>query len=520
MILHCSFDSYLASDLPVMELAVNGEVLPFLIDTGATMSSVGNSYEDPISNKTVRSVGIDGVPFSSPCTPPLLVTCPADTALRKHHSFVLMPQCPFNLMGRDLMSLLHLSISFQGSKITICTPDSLPPALSYLSSHVTVPNISAVCMASVNTVISSTDPSTALTEIPSSLWAEQKDEVGLVHCVPYEAKLKHMFPVYVNQYPLSEDKAKGIDVILQSLLEQGVVRECTSPYNTPVNPVPKPDGTWRFTQDLRKINELIVPVAPIVPDVSSVISQVPADHCCFSVIDLCSAFFSVPVEENTQPLFAFTHRRKQYTWTRLPQGFIDSLAVFSAVIRNALCDLSLPQGSVVLTYTDDLLVSAESPEICRDASLRLLQHLVQKGFKVSRTKLQFCKDTVKYLGFELSQGCRKLSADRVQAILDTKRPATKHALMSFLGLINYCRQWIPDCSSYDKILRSAISHQDPQRHPLTWTDTMINAYHSLKSALCSAPALGLPDYSKPFHLYACEQQDQGPLNCTQVRRRT
>ncbi|XP_060764633.1 esterase OVCA2 isoform X4 [Neoarius graeffei] len=164
------------------------------------------------------------------------------------------------------------------------------------------------------------------------------------------------------------------------------------------------------------------------------------------------------------------------------------------------------QGSVVLTYTDDLLVSAESPEICRDASLRLLQHLVQKGFKVSRTKLQFCKDTVKYLGFELSQGCRKLSADRVQAILDTKRPATKHALMSFLGLINYCRQWIPDCSSYDKILRSAISHQDPQRHPLTWTDTMINAYHSLKSALCSAPALGLPDYSKPFHLYACEQQ--------------
>ncbi|XP_060754491.1 protein NYNRIN-like [Neoarius graeffei] len=78
--------------------------------------------------------------------------------------------------------------------------------------------------------------------------------------------------------------------------------------------------------------------------------------------------------------------------------------------------------------------------------------------------------------------------------------------MSFLGLINYCRQWIPDCSSYDKILRAAISPQDPQRHPLTWTDTMINAYHSLKSALCSAPALGLPDYSKPFHLYACEQQ--------------
>ncbi|XP_053332787.1 uncharacterized protein LOC128506394 [Clarias gariepinus] len=76
--------------------------------------------------------------------------------------------------------------------------------------------------------------------------------------------------------------------------------------------------------------------------------------------------------------------------------------------------------------------------------------------------------------------------------------------MAFLGLINYCRQWIPDCSFHDKRIRTAISHNDPLQQPLTWTADMIEAYKELKKALCSAPALGLPNYQKTFHLYACE----------------
>ncbi|XP_060793688.1 protein NYNRIN-like [Neoarius graeffei] len=78
--------------------------------------------------------------------------------------------------------------------------------------------------------------------------------------------------------------------------------------------------------------------------------------------------------------------------------------------------------------------------------------------------------------------------------------------MAFLGLINYCRQWIPDCSTYDKCLRSAILHSDPLTQPLVWSDEMLSAFRALKQALCSAPALGLPNYRLPFHLYVCNQQ--------------
>lgn len=37
-----------------------------------------------------------------------------------------------------------------------------------------------------------------------------------------------------------------------------------------------------------------------------------------------------------------------------------------------------------------------------------------------------------------------------------------------------------------------------------WSNEMLNAYDSLKCAMITSPALGLPDYRKTFHLFARE----------------
>ncbi|KAK3538635.1 hypothetical protein QTP86_009824, partial [Hemibagrus guttatus] len=66
-------------------------------------------------------------------------------------------------------------------------------------------------------------------------------------------------------------------------------------------------------------------------------------------------------------------------------------------------DLVLPEGAVVLQYADDLLISAETADICKEATWSLLNRLAQRGFKVSLSKLLFCETEVKYLGFILTQ---------------------------------------------------------------------------------------------------------------------
>jgi len=77
-------------------------------------------------------------------------------------------------------------------------------------------------------------------------------------------------------------------------------------------------------------------------------------------------------------------------------------------------------------------------------------------------------------------------------------PTTRKEFQGFLGMINYCRQWTPDYSHHDKVFCAACLASAPDI--VIW-DVPFSA---LKTALCNAPALGLPNYHLPFHLYVSE----------------
>ena len=67
----------------------------------------------------------------------------------------------------------------------------------------------------------------------------------------------------------------------------------------------KSNGKWRLVQDLHIINEAVVPLHPVVPNPYTLLSEIPDRAKYFSVIDLKDAFYSVPLAEESQFLFAF-----------------------------------------------------------------------------------------------------------------------------------------------------------------------------------------------------------------------
>ncbi|KAI5102916.1 hypothetical protein C0J45_6497 [Silurus meridionalis] len=213
---------------------------------------------------------------------------------------------------------------------------------------------------------------------------------------------------------------------------------------------------------------------------------------------------TVPLASETQPLFAFTYRGCQFTWTHLPQGFVDSPAVFSTVVHRTLADIHLPETTCILQYADDILVTGLTEQDCHKASVIVCNVLAQAGFKASHQKLQWVKRKVSYLGHVISEGQRKISQDRVQLVTRFSRPQTVKQMQTFLGLVNYCRAWIPDYAQHNKVLRSAIDHKAPPSHLILWTHEMTDSFAALKKAIQSAPALGLPNNAKPFHLYVHE----------------
>lgn len=242
-----------------------------------------------------------------------------------------------------------------------------------------------------------------------------------------------------------------------------------------VRPPPMPDD-WRFVEDLRAVNAAVQPRAPNVPNPNTILSQIPSDSTCFTVVDLSNASFSVPVHPDSQLWFAFQFEGKGYTFTCLPQDYS---------LWDSLSDHQLPEGSALLQYVDDLLIAAPSDEKCRTDSVCLLKHLAARGHKASLKKLQYCQPSVTFLGHILSANSRAIAPKRSAAITSVLKPQTKKQLLSFLGLC-------------EKLLRDIITGSMNMAAELTWTPDAEDTFVDLKGALQSGSALGIPDPLRPF----------------------
>ncbi|XP_044143040.1 uncharacterized protein LOC122932604 [Bufo gargarizans] len=468
--------------LPQVILQIDGITVNLLLDTGATTSSVNKI--DFINDKCTEgsSMGINGTTVIHKVTAPLPV-CTLTGELVTHMSFAVLLECPVCLLGRDLMAALQISLVFDKKG-----------------------RLTATSMKCDLTNPKRRDMNGFFLSIPMSLenhpiWAKCKDSVGTINCEPYRPCLKEgVMPTFQKQYPLSEEKLEGIRPQIEKYLQMGILRKIVSPWNTPINPVKKNNGTWRFVQDLRKVNKAIIPLPPLVADLTAVFGAIPAGSKYYTVVDLSNAFFSIPVAWDAQSLFAFQWADDgQVTWTRLPQGFGDSPAAFSIVLKATLEDWEPKRGSTLIQYTDDLLLSNSELEACEIDSRSLLDHLASKGHLASKKKIQYASTQVEYLGCIIEAGERKISPARVKAVTSLSRPGDKATMLSFLGSIVYCRQWIPDCSHWDSILRKTTLTEAPK--VVEWTEDRVEAFERLIRSLTQAPALALADYGKPFQLY-------------------
>ena len=99
----------------------------FIIDTGAAFSLL-TSYSGPTQDSELTIKGVSGVPLRPKISPPLLCQFRKLTLM---HSFLIMPQCPMALLGRDLLSKLGVFITLPPHTVSIfCMQVAPRPSLS------------------------------------------------------------------------------------------------------------------------------------------------------------------------------------------------------------------------------------------------------------------------------------------------------------------------------------------------------------------------------------------------------
>lgn len=93
---------------------------------------------------------------------------------------------------------------------------------------------------------------------------------------------------------------------------------------------------------------------------NTILSAIPSNIQYFSVTYLYSAFFSIPLNRESQHLLAYIQDNQQYTWTVMPQGFTEAPSYFLCTVNANLRNLKFPGDSALIQYVDDFLLCSES----------------------------------------------------------------------------------------------------------------------------------------------------------------
>ncbi|KAK1340662.1 hypothetical protein QTO34_017052 [Cnephaeus nilssonii] len=379
------------------------------------------------------------------------------------HESLYLPDCPVPLMGRDLLAKMGAEITFapDGSAQLRLGEETSPIILS-----LAVRREEEWRVYTPQTKASPLEPELEK-EFPL-VWAEGNPPGLAKDHAPVLIKLKpEAQPVKICQYPIPREACLGIQVHLDWLLQWGLVKQCRSPWNTPLLPVKKP-GTndYRPVQDLRAVNEAVITLNSALLSPYTLLGLIPSEAEWFTCLDLKDAFFCLQLVPSSQPLFAFewenptTGAKEQFTWTRLPQGFKNSPTLFSGALAS---DLSKFPGQD-LGY--DLLLASSSQAPCWEGTQALLRLLTETGYWVSKKKAQICQKKVKYLGFRITQGKLRLGTERKQAVCAIPVPSTWRQIREFLGVAGFCQIWIPGFSDLAKPLYEAL--RGKEKAPINW----------------------------------------------------
>lgn len=271
----------------------------------------------------------------------------------------------------------------------------------------------------------------------------RKYYVNLAEVKIEPVKLPKIPPTFTAQYPIKGGMAEISDTV-QILLKEGIIEQAQSfHYNSPVWPILKPNGKYRFTVDYRRINGKSPRMPGNLPDVEDIFLQIRQyAPKWLATIDSTDMFFGILLHPESQEITTFTWQNKQYRFKRLPQGYLNSPIIAHATLMTTLETLPEVKGKI-LSYVDDVLIIGQLKEDVTETLRILVQHLRDNGWTINMDKIQGPAQQVKFLGVHWSTDGPKIPDNVIDKIQALEPPKNKAEVQHIIGIFGYWRQHIP-----------------------------------------------------------------------------
>lgn len=362
---------------------------------------------------------------------------------------------------------------------------------------------------------------------PHTLTAEQSEILATVMrefpYTPTEGPLNctHVYTQRINtgtatpemrkQYPLSPYVMDEIGKELTHLIERDIIEPIDfSPWRWPILWVRKKAGGGRICVDARGLNKLTVPDAYPTLNVDTILRNLPKAKY-ISGLDMTQAFHQIPIAEEDRIKTSFAVGHKFYRYKRAIMGFRNSPADLAKLLDKIFGDL-MPK---VYHYVDDFIILSATFEEHVELLRKVAKRLCEANLSISREKSSFCYKRVTFLGYVLTDRGLEANPERIQPILDYKRPTTIKELRRLIGLVGWYRRFLYNAAEIIGPLTNLTRGET--RKTIEWNDEAEQAFIRVKQALTSSAVLAAPDYSLPFRVYTDASLTAGAAILTQIQ---
>ena len=338
-------------------------------------------------------------------------------------------------------------------------------------------------------------------------FSKNNEDIGRTKLVKMDIDTGDSPPVSSRPYTLPLKHYEWVQREIESLERAGVITKSMSKCASPIVVVPKKSAPGeppkrRLCVDFRKVNELQqevitagktkgqISIHPL-PKIDEMYAKLKGAKV-FSTIDLRSGYHHIALGKSSRAKTASVMPFGKYEFLMVPFGLAQAPAYFQLLMNKVLKGLKF-----AMMYLDDIIIFSQ------DGSQRL-EHLEivfsclqEAGLKMKRSKCDFFKSEIHYLGQLISPEGISPLPNKLDSIKHMPVPNSTKEIKQFLGLTGYYRKFVPRFADISRPL-TTLTKKDVK---FEWTSAYQKSFELLKEALCGEPVLKYADTSKLHTLY-------------------
>ncbi|TIA68013.1 hypothetical protein E3P91_04182 [Wallemia ichthyophaga] len=296
-----------------------------------------------------------------------------------------------------------------------------------------------------------------------------------------------------SPYRLSFTEQDELKKQLKQLVDSKLIRPSTSPYGSPVLFVRKKSGELRMCIDYRALNNITIKNRYPIPRMDEILDQLaPARY--FSKLDLTSGYWQMRIKDEDVPKTAFTSKFGHYEFMVMPFGLCNAPSSFQYLMNSIFQDLL---DEYVVVYLDDIMVYSRTKKDHLQHLTEIFRRLRDYKLYVKLKKCEFMKSKVEYLGHIVGNNSITPDVHKTKAIRDWDTPKNSADVMSFMGLANFYRKFVPNFGKRTKNLTDIMS----RKADFVWTNLQQQEFDDVKGALTVYPVLRLPTKEGDFRVH-------------------